>query len=123
MPKRTKTRAPRAAARHPYIGGQRFESINDPATGTNDEHVKMLLQELPYMRVACFILNSSDRDLEARMRGANEEALSDFLGLAEALVPIQKRHEAAVSICKDAAARVLVICDRLTRGPQEVAHA
>ena len=109
MSTRTK---PKAKPMEP-IGHLTFESINAMAKLTNAEHIAILENELPSMRLAVAALNMNDREMTDHFREADEETLDSALDLVESLGDIQKRHEAAVGICQSAAARILIVLSRI----------
>lgn len=92
-----------------------FESIEEFASATNDHHVQILLNELPWMRMGVAILNMNDREMEARARAQGPEYVETMLEVAETLNNIRERYGCAVSICADAARRILVILSRVTK--------
>lgn len=98
------------------IGHITFESCNDRASWTNEEHVAQLLKELPFQQAGVVILNMDDRQLEAMIRSNGPEGMEIALSLAEALHPIAVRQQAGVDICRKAAARLLVVLDRINGG-------
>ena len=71
------------------------------------------------MRLAVFFLNMDDSQLEERMRGMPEQEREATLKVLEVLDDIRERNQAAVDICRDATARLLVILDRLYRSPDD----
>ena len=76
------------------------------------------------------LLNFTDPELEEKVRAMDKEGLRALMDTSDALRSIAERHTALVDICKGAFARVLIIGDRLVRGPAQpprrkrgVAHA
>jgi hypothetical protein len=91
----------------------RFEAMNDTDTGTNEHHIKLLLGELPWMRMGAVILNLNDRELEAKLYGTDEETQHSFCKLMEALMEIRNRYQAGIDICEAVCMRLLVVFHRL----------
>ncbi len=125
MPKTTpKRRAPRGRPAIPHLGDRHFKSIDETETGTNEQHVELLLKELPAVRLAIGgILNKSDTELEALLRKGGVAARRHSFEFAKILLAIAKRHRALIEICDGACARLAIVMDRIERGPQEVVRA
>jgi hypothetical protein len=124
MPRTTpKRRAARGRPATPYVGKLRFASIGETRTGTNEEHVQPTLNELEPLRLAIALLNKNDVQLETVVRSADRDTLDGVMDLYECLKAIQERHQAIIDICRAAQARILIVGDRVVRGPQEAAHA
>jgi len=106
-------RKPRTAAKQ--VKPVRFDSIHDMCTATNEEHVKILLGELPWMRAGLAVLNMNDRELEAKVYACSgdDEAQHSWLDLVEALTGIRNRYQAGIDICNAASARIMHIFERL----------
>jgi hypothetical protein len=117
-----KRKSPASKKAGKYIGDTTFESIGDLPTKTNEEHVKMLLSELAWMRMATVVLNKTDVELETLVRANCDDELTrqSFMDLADQMLSIGDRHAAAVEICAGARARILVIFDRCLNGPNPV---
>lgn len=124
MPKVTqRSRAKRGRPAAPYVGKLRFASIGETRTGTNEEHAQLTLNELEPLRLAIALLNNNDVQLETVVRNADRDTLDGVMDLYDRLKAIQERHQAIIDICRAAQARILIVGDRVVRGPQEVVHA
>lgn len=102
---------PRAAAK--AVKTVRFDSIHETFAGTNEEHVKTVLGELPWMRLGIAILNLNDRELEAKIYGSDEETQRSFCDLADTMMAIRNRYQAGIDLCNAVSARILIVFDRL----------
>jgi hypothetical protein len=94
-----------------------FKAIGKTDAGTNDEHVKLTLDELPYMRLAIAMLDKNDVELEELVRNAGEDGQCELVKFCTELEDIQARHQALIDICQAVPARVMVVADRIVRGP------
>ncbi len=106
----------------PYLGNHHFRSINNPETGTNEEHIQTLLKELPYFRLAIFLLNKSAPELEAEFRAPdgflNADKAKAAVEFADTLLKIRERWLSGAGICTSVCARLAAVLDRIERGPQ-----
>jgi hypothetical protein len=124
MPKTTPTRrAKRGRPATPYVGKIRFASIGETEAGTDPQHLDLLADELPWLRMAVVLLNYSDEELDAKVRNMDAEELRALTATADGLHAIGARHRALTELCDGVYARVIIVADRVVRGPQEVAHA
>jgi hypothetical protein len=120
-----KRRATRGRLATPYIGGHRFKSIGETEAGTDQQHFDLLADELPSLRMAVVLLNYSDEELEAKVQNMNKGELRALTAMADGLHAIGARHKAITELCDGVYARVLIVGDRVVRGPKraEAAHA
>ena len=95
MPKTTpKHRAARGRPATPYVGKIRFASIGETEAGADQQHLDLLADELPWLRMAVVLLNYSDEELEAKVRTMDAEELRALTATADRLRAIGARHKA-----------------------------
>jgi hypothetical protein len=106
-------KAQRTAAPSPSpVKPMRFDSVNDPCTGTNEEHVKSLLEELPWMRGGAFVLNMNDRELRPRSTPVGQRTRTTGSIWCKPS-RIRDRYQAGISLCNTASGRILHVLERI----------
>jgi hypothetical protein len=107
----------------PYVGGVTFERVTTPEEltdprGSTSALTAQHVAELPYIQVAIAVLAKDDQELEASLRNADQDGIEAMMEACETFSSIADRHRACVELCNGAQARIMVILDRLTHGPE-----